>query len=229
MIRLVSTCLTALVIVSCVVPGPPARVTRASGGTVVLAWQEPSSLDPLYSTGTATVATITALAIEGLLRVGPEGDAEPALASALPTIANGGVRLLGSGMEVTYRLRDGLRWSDGEPFTSEDVRYTWHAVMSDPKVSSREGYDLISAIDLPDASTVVVRYRQIYSGYLTRFDAILPAHLLRDKGDAARLAYGRAPLGTGPFSGSSPSQQAGTSSPSATSATERQASRSSTP
>lgn len=199
MIRSVSLCLVALVIVSCAVPGPPAKVGRASGGTVILAWQEPSSLDPLYSTGTATVATITALAIEGLLRVGPEGDAEPALASAVPTLANGGVRLLGSGMEVTYRLRDGLRWSDGEPFTSEDVRYTWHAVMSDPKVSSREGYDLISAIDLPDAGTVVVRYRQIYSGYLTRFDAILPAHLLRDKGDAARLAYGRAPLGTGPF------------------------------
>ena len=199
MIRSMSTCLVAFVIVSCVVPGPQANVIRVSGGTAILAWQEPSSLDPLYSTGTATVATITALAIEGLLRVGPEGDAEPVLASAVPTLANGGVRLLGSEMEVTYLLREGLMWSDGQPFTSEDVRYTWQTVMSDPKVASREGYDLISAIDLPDPSTVVVRYRQIYSGYLTRFDAILPAHLLRDKGDAARLAYGRAPLGTGPF------------------------------
>lgn len=197
-LRSASLCV-ALVLASCAAPAPPRDVPNASGGTVILAWQEPSTLDPLYSTGTATTATITALAVEGLVRVGPEGDAEPALASAVPTLANGGVRLVGTEMEVTYRLRDGLVWSDGEPVTSEDVRYTWQAVMSDPKVTSREGYDLIGAIDVPDVRTVVIRFRQIYAGYLTRFDAILPAHLLREKGDAARLAYGRAPLGTGPF------------------------------
>ena len=189
----------ALVVASCAAPAPAHERPSVSGGTVILAWQEPSTLDPLYSTGTATIATVTAIAVEGLIRVGPDGDPQPALASAVPTLANGGVLLVGNAMEVTYRLRDGLVWSDGEPVTSEDVRYTWQAVMSDPKVTSREGYDLIAAIDLPDARTAVVRYREVYAAYLTRFDAILPAHLLRDKGDAARLAYGRAPLGTGPF------------------------------
>lgn len=197
-LRAAALCL-ALVVGSCAAPAPAREGPSVSGGTVILAWQEPSTLDPLYSTGTATIATVTALAVEGLIRVGPDGDAEPALAGAVPTLANGGVRLVGTAMEVTYRLRDGLVWSDGEPVTSEDVRYTWQAVMSDPKVTSREGYDLIGAIDLPDVRTAVVRYREVYAAYLTRFDAILPAHLLRDKGDAARLAYGRAPLGTGPF------------------------------
>ena len=198
-LRSLSLCIVALVVASCAVPAQPGNSPDASGGTVILAWQEPPTLDPLYSTGTATVATITALAVEGLVRVNPEGDPEAVLVNAVPTLANGGVRIHGNEMEVTYRLRGGLTWSDGEPLTSEDIRYTWQAVMSDPKVTSREGYDLIGAIELPDALTAVVRYRQIYAGYLTRFDAILPGHLLRDKGDAPRLAYGRLPLGTGPF------------------------------
>ncbi len=198
LLRAAALCV-ALVIASCAAPGPGGSAPNARGGTVILAWQEPATLDALYSTGTTTIATVTALAVEGLVRFGPEGDAEAALVTAVPTLANGGVRLVGSEMEVTYRLREGLVWSDGEPVTSDDVRYTWQSVMSDPKVTSREGYDLISAVEVPDARTAVIRYRQIYAGYLTRFDAILPAHLLREKGDAARLAYGRAPLGTGPF------------------------------
>ncbi len=188
----------ALLLASCV-QTPIGDTPKPTGGSVVLAWQEPATLDPLYSTGTATIATVTALAVEGLVRFGPEGDAEPALAIGVPNLANGGVRLVGTEMEVTYRLREGLVWSDGAPLTSDDIRYTWQTVMTDPKVTSREGYDLITAVAVPDLRTAVVRYRQVYAGYLTRFDAILPAHLLRDKGDAARLAYGRAPLGTGPF------------------------------
>lgn len=197
--RLLAFSLSIAVLTSCAAPPAPQAATEAAGGTAVLAWQEPPTLDPLYSTGTATIATITALAVEGLLRSGPEGDAEAVLATAVPTLANGGVRLAGSAMDVTYRLREGLLWSDGTPLTGDDVRFTWQSIMSDPKVTSREGYDLIDTVDVPDARTVVVRYRSIYAGYLTRFDAILPAHLLRDGGDAARLAYGRAPLGTGPF------------------------------
>lgn len=188
-----------LIATACATP-VPARDARVgtgdgairAGGTAILAWQEPSTLDPLYSTGTATIATVTALAVEGLLRPGPDGDPEPALAREVPTLANGGVRLIDGAMEVTYRLRDRLVWSDGQPVTGEDVRFTWQAVMNDPKVTSREGYDQIERIDVPEAGTAVVRYRQIYAGYLTRFDALLPAHLLRDQGDAARLAYGRA-------------------------------------
>lgn len=127
---------------------------------------------------------VYALSVEGLLRIGPDGEQQPALAREIPTPANGGVRVEGGGMTVTYRLVPGVRWSDGTPFTSADVRYTWQAVMSDPKVASREGYSLIERVDTPDDVTVIVRYRQPYVAYATRFSTIVPKHVL-ERGEAA--------------------------------------------
>jgi peptide/nickel transport system substrate-binding protein len=178
---------------------PSAPAPSRSGGTVVFAWQEPTTLDPLYSTGAQTSALVYGLAVEGLFRTGPDGEPMAVLAREVPTLANGGLALTGSGMTVRYRLRGGVTWSDGQPFTSEDLRFTWRSIMTDPKVATREGYDLIEGIDTPDASTAVVRYRQLYPSYLTRFDAILPRHVLDGASAEVRAAYGRAPLGTGPF------------------------------
>ena len=103
------------------------------------------------------------------------------------------------GMSVRWTLRPGIRWSDGMPLTSADVRFTWRAVMTDPRVASREGYDRIADVDTPDDLTAIVRYRTIDVAFATRFDALLPRHLLDGADAAALTAYSRAPLGTGPF------------------------------
>ena len=79
------------------------------------------------------------------------------------------------------------------------MRFTWRTVMSDPKVATREGYDRMADVETPDERTVVVRYRSIDVAYATRFDALLPRHLLEGADAAALAAYARAPLGTGPF------------------------------
>ncbi|MDP9265833.1 MAG: peptide ABC transporter substrate-binding protein [Chloroflexota bacterium] len=184
---------------SCASPiSGPADAVRA-GGTAVIAWQEPDTLNPLYSTGSQTSTLISSLAVEGLVRTGPSGEPMAVLAREVPTLANGGVRMGSDGMDVRYDLRAAVRWSDGSPFTSADVAYTWSVVMQDPKVASREGYDVIDRIDRPDELTAIVHYRAVYPAYLTRFDAILPQHLLAGADEATRTAYGRTPLGTGPF------------------------------
>src|SRR5438445_298158 len=72
-------------------------------------------------------------------------------------------------------------------------------VMTHPRVTSREGYDRIADVDTPDDLTAVVRYRTIDVAFATRFDALLPRHLLDGADAAALTAYSRAPLGTGPF------------------------------
>lgn len=192
----------AVVISACSVSRPapsPAPGSVRSGGTVVFAWQEPPTLDPLRSTGAQASLLVYGVAVEGLFRTGPDGEAVPVLARAVPTVANGGVTIDGAAMTVRYELRDAVRWSDGEPLTSEDVRFTWRAIMTDPKASSREGYELIDSIDTPDPRTATVRYRSIYPAYLTRFDAVAPKHLLEGASEAVRAEYGRSPLGTGPF------------------------------
>src|SRR6266851_9737403 len=130
-----------------------------AGGTVVVAWQEPATLDLLYAPGVQSAATIARVAVEGLVGVGPDGNELPVLAREVPTVANGGVVLSADGksMSVRYRLRDGVKWSDGAAFTSADVRFTWRSIMSDPKVSTREGYDRIDDVEIPDPLTAIVR------------------------------------------------------------------------
>ena len=189
----------ALVISACA-GGPITPVaTPADGGTALVAWQEPATLDLLYAPGVQSAATIARVAVEGLLRVGPDGAEIPALAREVPTLANGGIALAGGGMTVRYRLREGVRWSDGAPLTSADVRFTWQSIVGDPKVSSRDGYDRIADVETPDDLTAVVHYASLDAAYTMRFDVVLPRHLLEGASDAVRVAYGRSPLGTGPF------------------------------
>src|SRR5439155_15650522 len=112
----------------------------------------------------------------------------------------GAVRLLPDGtMTVQWTLRPDVRWSDGMPLTSADLRFTWRTVMTDPRTTTREGYELITDIETPDERTALVRYRAIDAAYVTRFDALLPRHLLEGATEAAVAAYSRVPLGTGPF------------------------------
>lgn len=170
------------------------------GGTLVLAlWQEPSTLLPIYanqSVATVVLGTI----VEGLTSTDATGNYVPVLARQVPTLANGGVRLAGDGkrMDVTYELLPDVRWSDGSPLTSGDVKFTWETIMRDSKVVSREGYDLIDSIDTPTPTTAVLHYRQIYGAYLTRFSGLIPRSL-EQEADLSKSPYVRRPLGTGPF------------------------------
>src|SRR3989442_5834670 len=179
---------------------PVASDAPRPGGTITLAWQQPETLHPFYSTGTQTNAVVYRVAVEGLVGVAPDGTPRAVLATQIPTTANGAVNLdPAGGMSVRWTLRPGVRWSDGVPLVSADVRFTWRAVMTDPRVASREGYDRIADVDTPDDLTAIVRYRTIDVAFATRFDALLPRHLLDGADAAALTAYSRAPLGTGPF------------------------------
>src|SRR2546430_8508864 len=171
-------------------PVRPAVTSDAphSGGTLILAWQEPETLHPFYSTGTQTNALVYRVAVEGLVGVTPDGVPRAVLATEIPTTANGAVRLdPAGGMTVRWTLRPGIRWSDGAPLVSADVRFTWRAVVTDPRVASREGYDRIVDVETPDELTAIVRYRSIDVAFPTRFDALLPRHML-EGADAAALA-----------------------------------------
>jgi peptide/nickel transport system substrate-binding protein len=120
------------------------------------------------------------------------------LAEEVPALTNGGVSR--DGMTVTYRLRRGVVWHDGMPFTAADVKFTWETIMNrKANIISRDGYDKISAIDTPDPYTVVVRYREYYAPFLTLFTVILPKHALAGAEDINKAAFNRSPVGTGPF------------------------------
>lgn len=174
-------------------PGP------AGGLVTVGLYQEPDNLNPYLAVQTAS-RLVRRIALEGLLDADPAGNYVPVLAEAVPTVANGGISA--DGKTITYKLKPGLTWSDGDPLTSADVKFTWTAIM-DPanKVNSQTGYNQIESIETPDDTTVVIKFKQLYAAALSLFgvkDAVLPAHVLEGK-PFDTPDYSRTPEGSGPF------------------------------
>lgn len=104
--------------------------------------------------------------------------------------------------EVTFRLHEGVRWHDGAPFTSRDVKFTYEAIMDDRVASPRKpDYELVLRVETPDAQTVRVIYRRPFSPALESWMmGVLPAHLLADlPPDQWPQKFNRAPVGTGAF------------------------------
>jgi peptide/nickel transport system substrate-binding protein len=161
--------------------------------------QEPELLNP-YLSPMAAVSTVSSLFFSGLVIPDAQGHWQPDLAERVPTVANGDVTLRGGGMRVRYRLRKGVRWHDGRPFTAEDVRATWRLVMNPafPAVS-RAGFEAIRAVEAPDPHTVVLDFARPYAPYAELFPYVLPAHVLATVREPVRAGWHRAPVGTGPY------------------------------
>src|SRR5436189_6030313 len=127
--------------------------------------------DTLNRFSTHILEDIESCIVEGLTTTDEQMRVVPLLASEVPTIKNGGVRLRGDGgMDVVWKLRPGVTWHDGTPFTSADVRFTVEAINGpDYNPESTDGFDRISAVDTPDPLTAVVHYREIYAPYDIQF------------------------------------------------------------
>jgi peptide/nickel transport system substrate-binding protein len=93
-----------------------------------------------------------------------------------------------------------VKWHDGKPVTSADVKFTWQAIMNPTsKVVSRYGYDQIDAVDTPNSYTVVVRFKESFAPWAILFDAIIPKHLLENEANLAESSFNRKPIGFGPM------------------------------
>jgi peptide/nickel transport system substrate-binding protein len=158
---------------------------------------EPNTLNPLLSE-LLTVSEVGMLIFSGLTVMNDKGEWLPDLAAEVPTLQNGGVSQ--DGLVVTYKLKQGVTWHDGAPFTAEDVKFTWQMI-TNPKINvfQREGYNKIVAIETPDKYTVTIRFKEYYPPYLTLFNFVMPKHILASVEDINKSAFNRAPIGTGPF------------------------------
>lgn len=160
----------------------PAAEPAAGAKTVTLGFQqEPSAMNPWFSSQTF------AFWASWLVNVGlwhyDENDAPVLeLAAELPTGANGGVSA--DGKTITIKLKKDIKWSDGEPITSEDLKFTWEQVMNDANkgITSRDGYDRIEAIETPDAQTAVIKFKEVYAPWalLFAYKGLMPRHALKD-------------------------------------------------
>ena len=178
---------------------PP--VEEAAGGTVVLIIpEEPTTLNYFLADAAIVRQVADATSMTGLVLVDQNGEFQPVLAAQLPTEENGG--LSADKLTVTWKLKPDLKWSDGEPITSDDVKFTWEA-LSNPTsgaLAGTGGISQIESIDTPDELTAVLNYSSPYPGYLDQFSSgILPRHATGEAGDMSNWEWNRQPVGAGPF------------------------------
>jgi peptide/nickel transport system substrate-binding protein len=155
------------------------------GGTLIVGdWQEATLWQPFYQ-GQVTEANVSGVTFIGLVTSTDDFKYAPELAADIPTTENGGVTLGegGDAMTVTWTLRDGLKWSDGEALDCDDVAYTQEWIMDPDNTGlfgGTTGYEDISELECTSPTEIVLHFENIYEGYITLFSWILPEHYLSD-------------------------------------------------
>lgn len=176
--------------------------TRGAGGELkMLQWQGVTHFGLHTATGTKDQLGAS-LVTEPLLNYLPTGELIPCLASEVPSIENGG--LAEDLSSVTYKLKEGVLWSDGTPFTADDVVFTWQwASDTANNAITQTTYQVIASCEAVDPLTVKVTFNSPQLGWYVPFSgsyigSIYPKHVL-EAGTDAYNAFIQAPTGTGPY------------------------------
>jgi peptide/nickel transport system substrate-binding protein len=177
-----------------------------TGGKVVLAeWKFPGTVNPYYALYETDIEASDSM-FDGLISVTPDLKYVPDLATNIPTLDNGGVVLKGGGMDVSWKLRPGMLWSDGKPINCDDIRATWEWVLDKGNTSlagGTIGWQDVTGVDGGTSTDCVMHFGRIYEGYLTLVSPLLPAHYITTvpvKNAEARL-YPMSNLASGVYSG----------------------------
>jgi peptide/nickel transport system substrate-binding protein len=130
---------------------------RGSDGQLkLLFWQAVSTLNPYLSGGQKEVFA-SSLMLEPLARYTEKGDLVPWLVTEIPSIANGGIAK--DLLSVTWKIKPGLKWSDGTDFSASDVVFTWkYCTTPDGGCAQRAQFDGIKSVDAINPLTVKVSF-----------------------------------------------------------------------
>ncbi|MBO0883333.1 MAG: peptide ABC transporter substrate-binding protein, partial [Mycobacterium sp.] len=177
---------------------------RGAAGTLrILMWQAPTILVSHLSQGTKD-SIASRFCTEPLMTVSSDGTFTPVLAAEVPSKDNGG--LGADGTTVTYKLKPGIMWADGQPFTADDVVFTFQYVTNPETASTTLGsYVDVASVDAIDPMTVRVTFKAPTGGWYVPFvgsnGQIVPKHALQDyNGANSRDApYNLKSFGTGPY------------------------------
>jgi len=174
--------------------GLPGVARAQSGGTLkwVLA-PEPPTLNTAFNSS-FMVQEISTKMLDGLVIYGKDFEPNPSLAT--------GWEVAPDGLSITFKLRDGVKWHDGAPFTSADVKYTFEEILRKHHPRGRATFANLAIVEVPDRLTAVLRLSKPSAYIMAALSAsespMLPKHLY-EKGDPTRSPLNNAPVGTGPF------------------------------
>ena len=182
----------------------PYKPTKRGGGgpLKIIYWQAAVHLNPHYAGGTKD-QDASRIFYEPLAGWDSEGNLVPALATEIPSRQNGGVAA--DGKSVTWKLKRGVTWHDGKPFTADDVVFT-AAYAADPAAAmiTVSIYKDIK-VEKIDSHTVKVSYPKAVPFWAEALvgstGAILPKHVFEPfMGAKSRENPANTkPVGTGPY------------------------------
>ncbi len=184
---------------------PAALAERGSDGHVnIIYWQAPSTLNPYLSGGTKDVES-SSLVIEPLARYDQDGNMVPWLSETVPTVENGGVS--SDLKSITWKLKEGLVWSDGSPVTSKDVQFTWqYCTHPEGGCAQSERFNDIADIKIVDDRTLTIEFDVAkpfpYGPFVGAQTPVIQAAQFADclgakAPECTDANFG--PIGTGPF------------------------------
>ncbi len=184
--------------------GTPLTTKRGEGGPLrLLWWQAPTILNIHTSNGTKD-SDASSIVTEPLARISGKSTLPdiPILAKEIPSTQNG--EISADYTTVTWKLKDGIVWSDGQPFTADDVVYTWQWITKPENGStSTASYSDIATVEAVDKTTAKITFKAPAAGWFVPYvgdgGEIVPKHVLETCPDSKNCAFNQKPIGTGPY------------------------------
>ncbi|MEO1536630.1 MAG: peptide ABC transporter substrate-binding protein [Pseudomonadota bacterium] len=178
---------------------------RGRDGEVrIIYWQAPSILNSYLSGGTKDMESAS-LVIEPLARFDETGSLMPWLVDEIPTVANGGVSE--DLTQITWKLTEGILWSDGTPLTSADVKFSYeYCVHPEGGCAQLARYEGVESVETLDDLTIIVNFNapqpNPYNAFVGNEAPIIQMAQFQDcmgakAPECTDANFG--PIGTGPF------------------------------
>ncbi|TAK41713.1 MAG: peptide ABC transporter substrate-binding protein, partial [Betaproteobacteria bacterium] len=176
---------------------------RGGGGTLkLLWWQGATLLNPHFAVGTKDQEG-SRIFYEPLAGYDNDGNFVPILAAEIPSVQNGG--LAADGRSVVWKLKQGVQWHDGKPFTADDVVFNWEYAGNPATAATTIATYKDIKVEKLDSHSVRVVFQKPTPFWAEAFcgtrGMIIPKHLFEPyKGDKSREAPNNLkPVGTGPY------------------------------
>jgi len=158
--------------------------TGTPGGKVIISdWQAANQLNPWYSNAFAN-SEVFAATMRSLWTTTADGHWKPDLAAKMPKFSDNSIKpdASGNGFSVDLELRPGLKWSDGQPFTTADIIYTWHWILDPAQVGiSTVGWDSVDSITATDDTHATAHFKENFAGFYGLLSGpYLPEHYMKN-------------------------------------------------
>jgi peptide/nickel transport system substrate-binding protein len=178
--------------------------TKAGGGGTLklLWWQSPTLLNPHFAVGTKDQDG-SRIFYEPLAGWDPDGNLVPILAAEVPSVENGTVDK--DVTWVVWKLKQGVKWHDGQPFTADDCVFNWQYASDPATAATTSGTYKDIKVSKVDDHAIRIDFQQPTPFWADAFvgprGMMIPKHLFEPYtgGNSREAPTNLTPVGTGPY------------------------------